>query len=328
VTERYPQLLRTAGRRWWHLPVGLLVAGVVLVLTGALVVFATSAAAALAGVDDPFSDKTRAQDQPLGLLATNLSIIMIIPAVALAVLLVHRERPGWLTSVAGRLRWRLLLRFLPRALAVVLLAFGASLLVPGESTEAHVPGTARLVGLLAIVALTTPLQAAAEEFGFRGYLTQLTASHFARPVVGSLVAALVTATLFALAHGTQDPWLFADRWAFGLVASWLVWRTGGLEASIALHVANNLVSLGYSSVTGTLDESLTATSLDWQYALLDVASIIAFAVVVGRLATRWQVVPWRTSAERDGGHRAGALAADPAVGYPEPRPDRGHWGMG
>ena len=71
-----------------------------------------------------------------------------------------------------------------------------------------------------------------------------------------MLAALVTATLFALAHGAQDPWLFADRLLFGVVASWLAWRTGGLEAPIALHAANNLVSLGYTAVEGTLSESL------------------------------------------------------------------------
>ncbi len=84
-----------------------------------------------------------------------------------------------------------------------------------------------------------------------------------------MVAALVTATLFALAHGAQDPWLFSDRLAFGLVASWLAWRTGGLEAPIALHAANNLVSLGYSAVEGTLSESLAASSVDWEYVVLD-----------------------------------------------------------
>ena len=63
--------------------------------------------------------------------------------------------------------------------------------------------------------------------------------------------------LFALAHGAQDAWLFGDRFAFALVASWLAWRTGGLEAPIALHVANNLVSLVFTASTGSLEESLT-----------------------------------------------------------------------
>ena len=91
---------------------------------------------------------------------------------------------------------------------------------------------------------------------------------------------------FALAHGTQDGWLFGDRLAFGVVASWLAWRTGGLEAPIALHVANNLVSLAVTASTGSLEDSLTASTLEWQFAATDVAMMLTFAVVVERLVRR------------------------------------------
>ena len=63
--------------------------------------------------------------------------------------------------------------------------------------------------------------------------------------LGSLVArpwfgVVVSAVVFALLHGLQNPPLFVDRLAFGLLAGWLVWRTGGLEAGIAAHVVNNV----------------------------------------------------------------------------------------
>ena len=50
------------------------------------------------------------------------------------------------------------------------------------------PSAGTLVGLLVVILLTTPLQSAAEEVGFRGYLSQAVASWFARPVTGALVA--------------------------------------------------------------------------------------------------------------------------------------------
>ena len=105
-----------------------------------------------------------------------------------------------------------------------------------------------------MILLTTPLQAAAEEVGFRGYVTQAVSSWFARPVVGIVVGGAVSAVCFALAHGVQDPWLFADRLCFGIVASWLAVHSGGLEASVALHTANNVVSLVVSAATGTLSD--------------------------------------------------------------------------
>ena len=77
--------------------------------------------------------------------------------------------------------------------------------------------------------------------------------------------------------------------------SWLAWRTGGLEAPIALHAANNMVSLAFTAATGSLEESLTASTLAWSYALLDVAMMLAFAVVVHLLADRWGVACARRS---------------------------------
>jgi membrane protease YdiL (CAAX protease family) len=292
VSERYPRLLATIGRTsGWRILLGLFLAAVVLVSSGVAVVFLASAGAALVGVHDPFSRRALGVDQPLGLLANNLSIAMITPSVVLAVLVAHRARPGWLASVAGRLRWSLLVRFCAIALVVVGIAFLASMLVPGQNAGVvHIPGAGRLTALLVVIALSTPLQAAGEEFGFRGYLTQLIAARTARPVLGAVAAGAVTATLFALAHGTQDPWLFSDRLAFGLVASWLAWRTGGLEASIALHIATNVTSLGYSAVTGSLDDTLHAATLDWSSAVIDITSILLFAVVVDRCARRWHIV--------------------------------------
>ncbi len=145
-----------------------------------------------------------------------------------------------------------------------------------------------------------------------------------RPAVGIAAGAVVSATLFALAHGAQDPWLFGDRLAFGLVASWLAWRTGGLEAAVALHAANNLVSLGAGAFAGTLGESLSLSTLEWQFAVLDVGSMMVFALAVDRLAVRWQPARLRV------------LSPVPPVGYPgrrssTPPPagdDASPWGMG
>ncbi len=330
MSDAYPQLLRTPRRMWWKPLIGLCLATITLILSAVAIVFAVSGAGAALGVDDPFSDDALSPDMPLGLLANNLAIAMIMPAVLLAVLVVHRERPGWLSSVDSRMRWGVLARFFGIAALLVVVFFAATFAVPPVGVgDLDVPAASRLVALLAVIALTTPLQAAAEEFGFRGYLTQAICSWSARALVGAVVAAVVTATLFALAHGTQDPWLFSDRLAFGLVASWLAWRTGGLEAPIALHAANNLVSLGYSAVEGTLSESLSASSVDWEYVVLDLAMMLVFAVIVHRLADRWQLTERRVAPARDVEHAGGpgVLSGPAAVGYPEPRSDPPSYGV-
>jgi membrane protease YdiL (CAAX protease family) len=244
----------------------------------------------------------------------------------LAVLVVHRERVGWLFSVTGRIRWGLLGWLFAGALVVVVVFFALGFLLPSSEPQqdVSVPATGTLLSLLAVILLSTPLQAAAEEVWFRGYLTQAVASWVARPSAGIALGAAVSAISFALAHGTQDIWLFGDRLAFGLVASWLAWRTGGLEAPIALHIANNLVSLTFTAATGSLADSLTASTLEWQFAVLDVAMMVTFAVLVERLAVR----RWHPATRR-------VLSATGAVGYPEQRPPTPPpagreipWGMG
>jgi CAAX protease family protein len=322
--DPHPRLLRTPRSRWWRPLVGLsLAAAVVLLCATGVILLALLVSRLTGGSADPGGDALQ-PDTVLGLLANNLVIATVIPAAVLAVLLVHRERPGWLFSVTARVRWGLLGRLLPLALAVVLVFLGLGSLLPTSSgQDVSVPATGTLVGLLAVILLTTPLQSAAEEVGFRGYLTQAVSSWFARPWLGIALGGAVSATCFALAHGGQDVWLFADRFAFGVVASWLAWRTGGLEASVALHVANNLTSLGVGAATGALDDSLTASTLEWQFAALDIAMMVSYAALVHLVVRRVRPVTRRV------------LSAAAEVGYPGHRPptsppagSESPWGMG
>lgn len=329
--DRYPQLLRSPPPRPWQPVLGLALAATIGVATSVAVILAVLAVAAAVGeVADPTSPAALSPGSPLGLLANNLVLAMLVPASVLAVVVVHRRPVGWLASVTGRLRWRLLGRWLAVASGVVVVFYAAGFLVPAEAgaEETTPPDTPTVLALWAVILLTTPLQSAAEEVGFRGYLSQALASWFARPAAGALVAGAVSALLFALAHGSQDLWLFTDRLAFGAVASWLAWRTGGLEAPIALHVVNNLVALAAGAVTGGLGSALTASSVPWQFAVLDVTMMLGFALAVHRLAGRWQVAVRRAP-------RPAVLSAPPGVGYPGPGssapPPAGSehpWGMG
>lgn len=296
--------------------VGLMFALGLLLATGtALLLAAVTAVAVFGAGTDPFADESLDPSTPLGLLGTNLAIAMIIPAVLLTVFLVHRQRPGFVSSVVGRLRWSFLGLLLLVALTVSISSYLVTLVLPGgfdDHGSSEPPGAATLIALLAVILLTTPLQAAGEEYGFRGYLTQAISSWFDRPGSGAAFAAVVTATSFALAHGGQNPWLFGDRMAFGLVASWLAWRTGGLEAPIALHVSNNLVALVAATLTGQLKEALTGTAIDPLLAVVDVVTMVVFATAADRLSRRRQVaVVCDASAVGYPGKRLGqSVAAD------------------
>ena len=50
----------------------------------------------------------------------------------------------------------------------------------------------------------------------------------------------MTAVIFAMLHGSSDPWILSALIIFAVTASLVTWRTGGLEAAIAIHAVNNV----------------------------------------------------------------------------------------
>ncbi|MBS2937352.1 CPBP family intramembrane metalloprotease [Nocardioides sp. J2M5] len=201
---------------------------------------------------------------PTGLALLNVVIAMAIPVTFLVTWWLHRLKPRWVSSVTPRLRWR----YLFACLGVSLVALLASLLVgmllplaPGEAPVGQVNEfTTRTRDFLLVILLLTPLQAAGEEYLFRGYLTQAFGSLMWGRRASQALAVLGPAFIFALFHGlSQDVPVFFDRFAFGVVAGILVIRTGGLEAGIAMHVLNNFLAFGLALAFGDLTSALNAT---------------------------------------------------------------------
>ena len=111
---------------------------------------------------------------------------------------------------------------------------------------------------------------------------------------------LLSAALFALAHGSMDVWILIDLGWMAAVGCWLTWRTGGLEAIIALHVVNNLLVVTLGLMAGGLEQSyvdtgVTSTPLA---AGASVAATTLVAAVLLHLARRHGIAPqgWREPA--------------------------------
>ncbi len=260
-TVRYHQLHRLGRTGYLRAILGVLglVVALLVVVPGVLV-------GAYAAVGEPFGDDSIDPLTPVGLAVVLLSLAAAVPVVILTTRLAHELPAGWIISVVGRFRWRWLLT----CVGLSVLALGASLvlaLVLPDHGGAVVEGsvnevTGRTVAFALIVVLLIPLQAAGEEYAFRGYLTQAVGGVLTGRV-GLAVAVVVPALLFALAHGAQDPPVFIDRLAFGLVAGLLVIVTGGLEAGIALHVVNNWVFFGLTLFFGDISEALAPVAGTW-----------------------------------------------------------------
>ena len=273
----YPQILRTKWYAWWRSVVGVIFAISLYVLltyvvSQALVVvfWATTAG------DQPIADysaKAVAFELPIGMLAANLGLATLIPIAWVVMAMAHHMRPRWLSSVQPRTRWRYLFACL--AIAAVVLN-GVMLLSTTVGKELSMRPQSGFWGFLIVILLTSPIQAAAEEIFFRGYLLQALGSLVAKPWFGVIASSLV----FALFHGTQQnvP-MFIDRLAFGLLAGLLVWRTGGLEAGIAAHVINNVFAYLIAALTTSVAALTAIKGIDWVHAGFNVGGFALFAVL-------------------------------------------------
>ena len=294
----YHLVLRAGRPGWWRpaLGVAALAAGLLLFaplvwMVPFLVWFAVSGGEVLTSMDRML-DLT--QPTPLGLAYLNLVLASAIPLTWLLVRTLHGLRPRWLSSVVPRLRWRYFVACFGLSIAALFVTVVVSAVLPSQGTGPELSGqlndfTRTTRDFLLVLVLLTPLQAAGEEYAFRGYLAQAFGGIF-----GNRVAAVVgPATLFALAHGVgQSPPIFFDRLAFGLVAGTLVILTGGLEAAIAMHVLNNWLAFGLALAYGDMASSLNPTGGTWwsiPVTLTQSLVYLALALFVARrmgLATR------------------------------------------
>jgi membrane protease YdiL (CAAX protease family) len=282
-------VLRVRDFRPWRPMVGLLV--LVVLALGLLPILALVVPVGWAIADghqttyylNHLSDKT--VTTPV-LAYTNVVLGGLAIAAWTTIRIVHRMRPRWLSSVVPGLRWRWLGLCAGLALGILLVQALAAVVFSNDSTSADAASSTRSqVTLAFVILLTTPLQAAGEEYFFRGYVNQAIGAYSRSP----LPPMVLSSVLFALAHGTQNAPLFVDRLSFGLVAAFVVWRTGGLEAGIAWHVVNNLVVLLYAVATHTMSSTLLISQVSWGAAGLDVAVLVIFAAAVIKLAQRRQL---------------------------------------
>ena len=258
MSTRYHRLAReTPEYAWWKLPVAGVLAvviyfGAVMVLVlVALILFAAGG-----GIDELDAWMNAAGDldlQHLDYFALDMiGLAVMIPALLVAVLVTGPRPIGYLSSVAGRLRWRWLARTAVIAFVVFIVTIGGSVALGEVTDPAEVSApevSTRALVAIGLVLLLVPFQAAAEEYVFRGYVMQLVGSwtRFA------IIPVVVSVPLFVAGH-TYELWGLVDVGIFGLTAAVVTIRTGGLEAAIAAHTANNVVlfvldALGMFSAT-------------------------------------------------------------------------------
>lgn len=253
----YHRLAReTPGFEHWRLPVAALVGIGVYGVLSVLLAIAWMVTLLVVGSDPEVllegGGTEIAIDRPSVLAFQLASIALLIPCVLGPVAVFWRRHVGYLHSVEGRLRRRWLATCSVLAFVVVGVSLGLGIVVSavaGDESVSLDPLDARALGSIAVVLLLVPFQAAAEEYVFRGGLLQLVGSW----TRWSAIPVIATSLLFAAGH-LYDFWGLVSVFLFGVIAAVITIRTGGLEAAIALHVANNAV-LMVLDVVGLVDAS-------------------------------------------------------------------------
>jgi membrane protease YdiL (CAAX protease family) len=257
----YHHFFRAPTYRWWRsllaLILGAVVFGLVNLAVALPVVLWEVATGARSATD---LEAGLFPVTPAVFAANNVALGFTIGVSVLVALMCFGQRPRWLSSVTGGLRWG----FLARCVAVCLVPYSV-LTAYDFATGAAADFTwqPHTVFMIATILLTTPFQAAGEEYGLRGLYYRAVAAWIPNPVVGALVGGAASSVVFMLLHGAGDLWLNTFYFVFGAVACRLTSRTGGLEAAIALHVVNNMVSeisMPFTDISGIFDRQAgTAT---------------------------------------------------------------------
>ncbi|NNG20387.1 CPBP family intramembrane metalloprotease [Naumannella sp. ID2617S] len=312
----YHHFLRTPAFAFWQ--------PIVAILVGAAVWLGASLIGSIPMITEIAAGRMKPEDLTAGkilmtpwvLLGTNLSLAAMIPIALFGQWAFFRQRPRWIHSVVGRFRWG----WLGISLALLIpLWFGVltvqGLLGGAGLTEDTTGGpSARWQLYLAIILITTPLQCAGEEYGFRGLVNRGVAGFFRSDKAGLVAGTLVSSALFAFAHGSTDLWANSFYFGLGVVLALLAWRTGGLEASIALHTVNNLISFLAAVYYGQIDEPMQMSGVtgDWTMIIAPLLGLVVVAIL--------ELVRRTLKIQRTGAPGRELIAAQPSMQPVTPPP--------
>lgn len=272
----YPR--KFASYRWfWPVLVGILFLFLYvnfqgIILMGYAAVFGTESFTQIA---DGGYEAMNFFDNPQGIVSIVL-VAAMLPCLALASYIV-KDRPfsSYSSSRGNGWSWRLFSVCLVVSFLVLGLEFLFSLVLTFLSNAEDVEVRFNLLGLFLIIGIV-PLQCVAEEYVFRGFISQTLASWIRLPIVGVIVPSL----MFAALHpynlvGVVN--IFLDGAAFSLLA----WRTRGLEASSAFHIVGNVQAFLLTAVHFAGEKASGISSeVSVFSACVDVATISVYMVCI------------------------------------------------
>lgn len=305
----YHEALSEPRRPWWVAALALITFAVSTVILSVLLSFAAVELDLVLGLTSAASVASgELSITPTLFLANNLLLAALIPLSMLIQWAFFGVRPRWMHSVTGTWRWQLIRRSALFIVPIFLLYTGAGLALAVASLIGE-PPSGTTVALLVMIVLTTPFQAAGEEYGFRGFIARTVGSWSSRTGVSFAIGTIASSIVFALVHFAADPWLIAYYLVFAVAMSLIVRETGGLEIAVLIHTLNNVLLLIPAVVLSSLEESLNRdVGAAGPFALVPMVVITIITLIVLRWAPRRGVIasapaPARRLSKVATGHR-------------------------
>jgi membrane protease YdiL (CAAX protease family) len=148
--------------------------------------------------------------------------------------------------VRGRFRFDLF----GRALVVIVPLFAIALSVQefAAPADAMVWERGDLLAMFLMTILLVPLQAAGEEYGFRGLILRVAGSWMRGRVAALVVGIGASALAFAVLHVAPDPGWNLLYLLVSVATGLVTWRSGGLEIAVLIHVAFNVFYFSFGIV--------------------------------------------------------------------------------
>ncbi len=150
---------------------------------------------------------------------------------AAAIWLLHRKSPA---DIIGRWRWRLFLAGAGVWLVVVIAGTGLDYALHPSGFEWT--GYRLTLPFVVTVVIALAVQPFAEEFVFRGYMTQAFLHWLKSPLYASVLSGL----LFGAFHIPNGIPQAVAATVFGVVTAYVAIRTGSIAATYGIHLVNNL----------------------------------------------------------------------------------------
>ena len=213
----------------WYKPILVFIIGLIIMLILQGIILIVFSAIYGENIIELFTGGYEVLNTEWGEIVSDLSVIIMIPALYIATKIV-RDRPfSSYASSRGGFNFKLYLKALIIPFIALVILQCLDIAINGPEGTYHFSILFLITSLILI-----PLQCIAEEYVYRGLIMQTFGSWFKIPVLAILLQSII----FTVSHGYNSLGLI-EIFVSGIIFGFLTWKTNGIEVSSAIHTANN-----------------------------------------------------------------------------------------